>query len=233
MVAMTTILKIFGKLPYEQVMSSASAELLTGQWMQLKRAAYRNNSPSSDSMKGSFLTVLKHSSIALSLEVKAMYLEQELAWCQNHSSPSPSATHTAMVVVSSDLLSLYSQLEATLIEARLATQLASLSRHCSLQCGHEQPTDSLELLDQALCLLEHLASDDTSNSKSEVHQALATTFLWKGIVTSEKHMRFVELPVQLQSLNYYYYLTDPVKLKVEVLPWKQIGRSRTFKGHVT
>lgn len=168
---MATLCKSWESLPSQQLQMPVTIQLLTEQWVWLKRCDM-------DMLGKSLLTLLDEAGVAQEMQV--LYLEQELSLYQGLSQPS----HTAIVTVLQDLITLHTHQDTLLVAAHYSIQLACVCRHCTLLCQHTQTLPPTALLAEALAIL----SDHTPSSL--VHQGLATAHLWRAIVTAEQNMRY-------------------------------------------
>ena len=176
---MTTLCKTWQSLPSKQLQIPVTIQLLTEQWVWLKRSVSRG-CEDVNILGKRLLPLLDKPGV--SLETQVCYLEEELSLYQGLSQP---YSHTAIVTVLCDLITLHTHQDTSLVAAHYRIQLACVCRHCTLLCQHTQTLPPTGLLAEALAIL----SDHTPSSL--VHQGLATAHLWRAIVTAEQNMRYV------------------------------------------
>lgn len=174
---MATVCKSLESLPSQELQMPATIQLLTEQWVWLKRSVSRG-CEDTEVLGKSLLTLLDNAGV--SQETQVSYLEQELSLYQGLSQSS----HIAIVTVLLDLITLHSHQDTPLVATHYRIQLACVCRHCTLLCQHTQTLPPTALLAEALAILS------SHTPSSLVHQGLATAHLWRAIVTAEQNMRY-------------------------------------------
>ena len=190
---MATLRKGLQVLPLDLLISMDTAKQVAGIWVRLKKRKdiFSKSDPSPPAptleipcpyplvAEGSILCVLDCE--RLTREQQVMYLDREEdLWRHAHS-------HSPLVQVLSDLLSLYIELEKPVLQARVRIQLARIAQHCTPLCQHRQlPCEGCgppDALDDVCELLRGVVAVD-SEPQGEVWQGLAEAYLWKVIINT-------------------------------------------------
>lgn len=170
---LATLGKVMESLPIQQLQSPATVELLTEQWVWLKRCVVNGKCVTVDVGDKSFLHLLGNNP----LELQVSYLEHELWLYMESRHP----VHSLLVCVLRDLVSLHTQLGACLGAALHTIHLAAVCLECP-----PQGLSAAALLDQALSMLTSI--DHAPMCK--VQQGVATAHLWKALVLFRQNIRY-------------------------------------------
>ena len=178
-------------IPKELLVSMDTARLVAGIWVRIKLDAWTSNnvaptlsssvpcgSPSSSLiMEGSVSSVLPCERLTCEQQLVYLNFEQDHLLRKNYN-------HSPLVTVLCDLLKLYIKLDKPVLQARVRTQFAHISMHCTSSCRHQQLPGGcgpLEILEEGVEMLEDLVGVDHTPER-EVWQELAEAYLWRVLL---------------------------------------------------